>query len=384
VADGRPEANIGDRFLLFSLFRYDFRTALPIWLEPSIQFAQTSQGILDNADPSQLAGFVLPGYRLPGTGVVHCCLRHPSDAPEPSWGAVSDLFFHSLTALRLHSPLPMAVEGEFELGERNLFTRIVLYHLHTLWQPVPEAWYSGPAIQAGARLLQRIRGLTALGNTKVFRGYTVFQQATCGYAKSLSMTVLALWSALEHLYQPAVNNRSGKYFKTLVERLEMLVGHLPDMPALIRWVGTEYQTSRQAIIQGLLRAVPDERSLGEGPDIQGAPPLGCLHELVRLSLLAFIDLPDEEIIAHNTLNKPKLTAWFEQLQPPSGASLTGQRPWLSAKVAEWLQSNKQSGLHLTMPAADALQPMLRSGFRAQLRRSVRPKFHRRGKEGCPG
>jgi hypothetical protein len=52
---------------------------------------------------------------------------------------VSDLFFHSLTALRVHNPLPMEVEGEFVLGERNLFTRMVLYHLHTLWQPVPEA-----------------------------------------------------------------------------------------------------------------------------------------------------------------------------------------------------------------------------------------------------
>jgi hypothetical protein len=239
----------------------------------------------------------------------------------------------------MHSPLPMEVEGEFVLGERNLFTRVVLYHLHTLWQPVPEAWYSGQAIQASARLLQCIRRLTALGNTKVFRAYTLFQQATCGYAKSLSMTVLALWSALEHLYQPAVSSRrSGKYYKTLVERLEMRVGHLPDMPALIRWVGTEYQTGRHALIHGLLSAVPDERSLGQGPDVQGAPPLGCLHELVRLSLLAFIDLPDEEIIAHNTLNKPKLTAWFEQLQPPSGASLTGQSPWLSAKVTEWLQS----------------------------------------------
>jgi hypothetical protein len=116
------------------------------------------------------------------------------------------------------------------------------------------------------------------------------------------------------------------------------VGTLTDMPALISWAGTEYRTGRHAIIHGLRCAVPDERSLGEGPDVQGAPPLGYLHELVRLSLLAFIDLPEEEIIAHNTLNKPKLTDWFDQLQTPSGASLIDQRPWLSSKVAEWLQS----------------------------------------------
>jgi hypothetical protein len=240
--------------------------------------------------------------------------------------------------MRMLSPVPMQVEGEFVLGEGNLFTHMVLYHLHTLWQPVPEASYSGQAIQASARLLQRIRSLAELGNTKVFRAYTLFQQATCGYAKSLSMTVLALWSALEHLYQPAVSSRrSSKYYKTLVERLEMCVGHLPDMRALIHWVETEYQTGRHALIHGLLSAVPDERSLGQKPDIQGAPPLGCLHELVRCSLLAFVDLPGEEINAHNTLNKRKLTVWFEQLTP-SRASLTGQRPWLSAQGMEWLQS----------------------------------------------
>jgi hypothetical protein len=153
VPDWCPKANIGDRFLLFASFSYDFSTDLPIWLDPSIQFAQTPQEVLDNARLSQQAGFVLPGYRLPGAGLVHCCLRHPSDAPEPSWGAVSELFFHSLTALRLHSPLSMEVAGEFELGEDNLFTYMVLYHLHSLWQPVPEARYSGNTIQAGARLL---------------------------------------------------------------------------------------------------------------------------------------------------------------------------------------------------------------------------------------
>ena len=339
MLDWRPEANIGDRFLLFSSFSYDFRTALPIWLDPSIQFAPTPQGVLDNVKLPQQAGFVLPRYGLPGTGIVHCCLRHPADVPEPNWGSVSELFFHSLAALRLHSPLPVEVAGEFELGEDNLFTYMVLCHLHTLWQPVPNVYYSGSAIQASARLLQRVRCLKALGNTKVFRAYTLFQQATCGYAKSLSMTVLALWSALEHLYHPSVNSRrSGKYFKTLEERLGMLVGDLPDMPALITWASTEYQTGRHAIIHGLLSAVPNEQPLGEGSDVQGAPPLGCLHELVRLSLLAFIDLPDEEIVAHNTLNKPRLTAWFDQLRTLSRVSLTGQRPWLSAKVAEWLRS----------------------------------------------
>ena len=80
MPDWRPDANIGDRFLLFSAFNYDFSTDLPIWLEPSIQFAPTPQGVLDNAKPSQQAGFVLPGYGLPGTGVVHCCLRHPLSA----------------------------------------------------------------------------------------------------------------------------------------------------------------------------------------------------------------------------------------------------------------------------------------------------------------
>ena len=251
---------------------------------------------------------------------------------------MSELFFHSLTALRLHSPLPIQVAGEFELDPYNLFTHMVLYHVHTLWQPVPEARYSGSAIQAAAKLLTRVRGLKALDNTKVFRAYTLFQQATCGYAKSLSMTVLALWSALEYLYQPSVSSRSNKYFKNLQERLTVLVCNLPGLPALIGWAAKEYRTGRHAIIHGLLSAVPHEPSSGEEHDVQGAPPLGCLHELVRLSLLAFIDLPDEDIIAHSNLNKHGLTGWFSQLQTPSGASLTGQRPWLSSKVAEWLQS----------------------------------------------
>jgi hypothetical protein len=52
----------------------------------------------------------------------------------------------------------------------------------------------------------------------------------------------------------------------------------------------------------------------------------------------------------------------------AGYTLGGSHPGLHGILAE------------QPPAADALQPTLRCGFRAQLRRSVRLKFHRSGKE----
>jgi len=209
----------GDNYLLFSDFRFDFSGDLPIEIAPGVLFSRTPQPILDRAEPSAQADFVLPGYNLPGTGLVNCCLRSPAGAELPEGTSASEMFFRAIMALRLYGPLPVSVAGQFELGDCGVFRHMRLYNLHSPWQPIADARYTVEALTSGRKIVDRVLEIEGSAAAKTMRAIEIFQQVSCGYSKSELMAYLALFSALEFLYQPAINQGPGSYFRVLRDRI---------------------------------------------------------------------------------------------------------------------------------------------------------------------
>src|SRR5712692_6641120 len=105
----------GDTFLLFDSLPYDFEEDLPISVGPNVYLDDTPQNVLDQAN-SSLADYVLPGYHLPGRGLTNCCFRSPATGERHLDVTPYDLFFLSITGLRLRAPIGISIAGGFELG----------------------------------------------------------------------------------------------------------------------------------------------------------------------------------------------------------------------------------------------------------------------------
>jgi hypothetical protein len=126
----------GDTLLLFYSFPFDFGTDLPIGIGPAVLLDSTPQQILDEADPAALADFVLPGYNLPGTGLVQCCLRKPLSITAPQGMTASTAIFWAVAALRLVAPLGIEIAGQFEMSNSSpKISSPTLYNLRSSWQP---------------------------------------------------------------------------------------------------------------------------------------------------------------------------------------------------------------------------------------------------------
>jgi len=106
----------GDLYLLFHELPFDFDEDLPLNLGRGVCLDSTPQCLLDRAEPA-LADYLVPGYHLPGMGLNNCCVRcYAKKAPNLN---PSDLFFVSLSALRLRAPIRIRIAGQFKLGPKH-------------------------------------------------------------------------------------------------------------------------------------------------------------------------------------------------------------------------------------------------------------------------
>jgi hypothetical protein len=111
-----PSPRLGDIFLLFHTFPFDFDRSLPINAGPGVCLDSTPQHLLDNADPRGLADYVLPGYTFDG-GLVHCCLRKPVSIVLPENMTVRQALFLSITGFRLVAHMGSESAGSLNLKE---------------------------------------------------------------------------------------------------------------------------------------------------------------------------------------------------------------------------------------------------------------------------
>src|SRR3989339_2244246 len=126
-----------DVVLLFFNLPYNYDEDLPIHIAPGLVIAETPFLALNSASEEHLACFILPGHKLPGMGINHCCFVSPVSGEPPTGVTRQELFFLYITALRLIAPAPIEVSGQFVYGgEEDSIKEPCLYNIRSKWQPI--------------------------------------------------------------------------------------------------------------------------------------------------------------------------------------------------------------------------------------------------------
>jgi hypothetical protein len=322
-----PPITSGDIFLLFYTFPFDFEAELPIGIGPAVLLDSTPQQILDEADPAALADFVLPGYNLPGIGLVQCCLRKPVSITPPEGITALNAIFWSVAGLRLVAPLGIEIAGKFEVSNNQGISSPNLYNLRSAWQPLSGKFYSGPLVDTASRIAYRIIGIR--NEKRLFTAFNLFTQVTIGMVSSLQMAIMGLFAALECLFVP-----KGNHARTLATRVAGFLSGFEFPAEMSEWLEHEYIHGRSKLVHG----VPDIHPSGTQPtqvgqknggrsDTTRTVAFGRLHELTRLSILGFLSLPDQTIKDHSGKSGTHLQDLIENLSPPEGQFVAGQTAW---------------------------------------------------------
>jgi len=315
-----PPITAGDIYLLFYSFPFDFGAGLPIGIGPAVFLDSTPQEILDEADPPALADFVLPGYNLPGTGLVQCCLRKPVSSALPNGMTAANALFLSIAAIRLAAPFGIEIAGQFELsGGDDRIASPSLYNLRSVWQPGSgqEYVYSGALIMAADTIARRTAAVRS--GRRLMSAYVLFSQVTIGMVSSLQLATMGLFAALEALFVP-----KGNYARTLGSRVASFLSRLPFPVNIEKWLEDEYIRRRSKLAHGIQDVLPWRAQSVEAEKFLA---FGRLHELVRLSILGFLSLTDGILHEHSTQNGTRLQKLIDSLTPGNGPYLEGQRAW---------------------------------------------------------
>jgi hypothetical protein len=323
-----PPITPGDIFLLFYSFPFDFGADLPIGIGPAVFLDSTPPQILDEANPAGLADFVLPGYSLPGIGLVQCCLRKPVSMMVPGGMTAPNALFSSLAALRLVAPLGIEIAGQFELSNSpEKISSPSLYNLRSAWQPLSGKYFTGFLVDTASRVAYRI--IEICDEKRIFTAYNLFTQVTVGMVSSLQMAVLGLFAALEALFVPR-----GNYARTLATRVARFLSSFQFPVELSKWLEQEYIHARSQLIHGVQDIHPSGKQPGQqgqvsvrGLDPAKAVTFGRLHEVVRLSILGFLSLPDQMIKEHSCKSGTHLQNLLEDLKPAEGEFINKQTAW---------------------------------------------------------
>jgi len=314
-----PATAPGDTFLLFDYFQFDFATDLPVIVAPAVCLDSTPVDILSNADPGELPDYVLLGYSSVGE-ILNCCLRKPGSVALPLGMTAAEALFRSVEALRLAAPFRIEIAGQFELEDGTarigMHTR---YQLRSAWWPdtTNNNQYSGTMIdfaaRAGARTLE-FENERRLNSARV-----LFAQVSIGMTSSLQMATMGLFAALEALFVPH-RNKAVSLGTRVAHFLEPI--QLPFDVA--SWLKDEYIHRRNNLMHGVQNILAWR---SEPLDREKVVAFGRLHELVRLSLLGFLSLPDNSIRQHSVLSGPPLRRFLDNLGPARGAFVDGQPTW---------------------------------------------------------
>ncbi len=311
--------NTGDLFLLFHRLPYDFELDLPTPLGPGVYLDYTPHDVLASVDPPALADYVLPGYNLPGMPITNCCLRAESrycdkDSPKPK-----DLLFLVILGLRLQAPISIEVAGKFELGcEDDPIKEPESFGMLSSWHPLSEKEYTTKDIEKTQKIVNKIIRLGMLHEKSLMSAIILFSHASCGFAESLQLAYLGLFSALEALFFP-----KGNKAKSLAKRTASFLSSFDGDGSLESWVKNQYMHGRSELAHGIQDVNPWIKLRKSKHDSYGK-----LHEVVRLSLLGFLSLQTSEIVNLTKQSGNRLQQELDSLPPAKGTFIEGQGMWL--------------------------------------------------------
>jgi hypothetical protein len=310
-----------DLVFLFSNLPFDYETDLPLSPTAGVTVAATPQALLDTPDTDHLPCYVLPGTKLPGMGINHCCLiSRRSEALRPNLTRESHLFSY-LAALRLLAPAPISPASHFVYGgDADPISRPVLLNMRSTWQPNVSYRYSGAQILRAGELLDRMSGYLTAGPDRLKYALMMFTQVTSGFSLSYQMCVLGLYAALEALFAPSGGRN---YAKTLGGRVGAFLSAYDNGVGICAWLEQHYLAERHSLAHGFWQFSSDtDRRDGRTQEF------GMVHEIVRVSLLGFLSMAPDETALLNLTGK-RLQRALDGLTPADGDFVKGQRMWLS-------------------------------------------------------
>lgn len=319
----------GDLVLLFTRLPFDYESDLPLTPAAGVMVARPPYSLLDEPQIDHMPCYLLPGYNLPGWGMMHCCLISKVSETIPNNMTRTDLLFSYLTALRLTAPATIDIASHFQYGgEDDPISQPCLYSLRSGWNPDDNYHYTEQDIMSAGRLLNRITHCLTQGPARLRNAFVLFSQVTNGWTVSYQMSVLGLYSALESLFAPSVQSR-GNYAQTLGARVGSFLTPYSNGVNLNHWITQHYEKERHPLSHGFWQIDPRQ-----SPSTNKRNDLGTLHEVLRLSLLGFLSLNSNELAFLNLdpgadpkKQRTALQNGLEALQPAAGDFLTGQRMW---------------------------------------------------------
>lgn len=307
----------GDFYLLFHDLPFEFDKDLPLNLGAGVCLDSTPQCVLDKVDPA-LADYLLPGYNLPGMGLNNCCLR--CYVNKASSLNSSDLFFVSLSALRLRAPIGIRIAGQFKLGPKDgPVGEPTLYEICSSWQPYQGKRFSSSDIIASAAIARHIIHISRSGYKRMVTAIVFFSQVTLGFSRSFQLSYLGLFAALEALFVP---EGSGKG-KILSRRVSRFLRKFSFPENLEDWITKEYTLGRNKLAHGV-----HDASLETRMRASRSVAFGRLHEITRLCILGFISMKGGELSSLSSMTGKGLQAQLDTLSPASGRFIRRQQMWL--------------------------------------------------------
>jgi hypothetical protein len=307
----------GDFYLLFHQLPFEFDQDLPLNLGPDVCLDSTPQSVLDKVDPA-LADYLLPGYNLPGMGLNNCCLRcYARKAPDLN---SSDLFFVSLSALRLRAPIGIRIAGQFKLSPKDgPVAEPSLYEMCSSWQPDQGKRFSSSDIIASAAIARRIIQISRSGYKRMVTAIVFFSQVTLGFSRSFQLSYLGLFAALEALFVPEGSGKGN----ILGRRVSRFLKKFSFPENLEDWIRKEYSLGRNKLAHGV-----HDASLETKMRASRSLAFGRLHEITRLCILGFISMKGGELLSLSSMTGKGLQAKLDTLSPASGRFIRKQQMWL--------------------------------------------------------
>lgn len=314
----------GDVVLLFYTLPFDFHTGkLPIDIFPNVSLASTPTDLLD-AIPAAEADYLVPGYHAGKVPSIRC-LRYDATRNEYPDLTSSDLFFTSISALRLKKPLGISIAGQFEVGKVSGEVKNERLFLQTSqWQPNGALRYSADDIYVASHiagdLIQVSERESQRDHKRITSAIIYFSQVTCGSVKSLQLSYLGLWAALEALFVPETK---GSKANKLACRISNFLSQFEDRAKISRWIEKEYK-ERNKLAHGVQDILP-----WQGTRDSRVQAFGKLHEIARLCILGFLSLNKFQQVMLSVEKEDLLGRKLNALKPASGKYLKGQSMFLA-------------------------------------------------------
>lgn len=310
----------GDEIVLFTEFPFDYETDLPIRPSDGLILSEPPYTALQTPDNDHMPCYVLPGTKLPGMGMCHCCLMSPASYAVPRAATRRGLLFSFIAALRLTAPARIVVGGHFTHGDSdNLIKDATLLNLRSTWQPRPYRYTGADVIRAG-EVFERMNECMVSGPSRLRNAAVLFTQVTNGYSFSYQMSVMGMYSALESLFAPSSGDTT--YAKTLGKRIANYLASYARDISLSDWIEKHYRDQRHSLSHGSWEMSPDEQIAQKK-----RKDFGILHETLRLSILGFLSTSNDDL-AFLSKSGPPLKCGLDSLPPAQGALLKNQTMWL--------------------------------------------------------